>query len=84
MVEMDDKNMDKYREQLLGEIEELKNKFEIVKNEIVKDITNATPNKVISIVSSYSNNVSEMYVIAGQINILQQQLRAFDYYNKEN
>ena len=77
-------DMDKYREQLLEEIEELKNKFEIVKNETVKDITNATPNKVISIVSSYSNNVSELYVIAGQINILQQQLRAFDYYNKEN
>lgn len=76
--------MDMYREQLLLEIKELNDKFEIVKNETVKDITNATPNKVVSIVSSYSNNLSELYVIAGQINILQQQLRSFDYYNKEN
>lgn len=76
--------MDMYREQLLLEIKELNGKFEIVKNETVKDITNITPDKVTSIASSYSNNVRELYVIAGQINILQQQLRAFDYYNKEN
>lgn len=76
--------MDMYREQLLLEIKELNDKFEIVKNETVKDITNITPGKATSIASSYSNNVRELHVIAGQINILQQQLRAFDYYNKEN
>ena len=77
-------DMDKYREQLLEKIEELKNEFETVKSEMVKDITNATPNKVTSMVSSYSGGVSELCVIAGKINALQEQLRALDYYSKDN
>ena len=77
-------DMDKYREQLLEKIEELRNEFETVKSETVKDITNATPNKVTSMVSSYSSGVSELCVIAGKINALQDQLRAFDYYSKDN
>ena len=36
--------MNKYREQLLEKIEELKSEFETVKNETIKDIANATPN----------------------------------------
>ena len=35
-------------------------------------------------VSSYSSGVSELCVIAGKINALQEQLRAFDYYSKDN
>ena len=76
--------MNKYREQLLEKIEELKSEFETVKNETIKDIANATPNKVTSMVSSYSSGVSELCVIAGKINSLQEQLRAFDYYSKDN
>lgn len=75
--------MDRYREQLLEKIEELKSEFETIKNETTNDIGNATPNKVTSMVSSYSSGVSELCVIAGKINALQEQLRAFDYYNKE-
>ena len=76
--------MNKYREQLLEKIEELKSEFETVKNETIKDIANATPNKVTSMVSSYSSGVSELCVIAGKISALQEQLRAFDYYSKDN
>lgn len=76
--------MNKYREQLLEKIEELKSEFETVKNETIKNITNATPNKVTSMVSSYSSGASELCVIAGKINALQEQLRAFDYYSKDN
>ena len=76
--------MNKYRDQLLEKIEELKSAFETVKNETIKDIANATPNKVTSMVSSYSSGVSELCVIAGKINALQEQLRAFDYYSKDN
>ena len=76
--------MNKYRDQLLEKIEELKSEFETVKNETIKDIANATPNKVTSMVSSYSSGVSELCVIAGKINALQEQLRAFDYYSKDN
>ena len=76
--------MDKYRKQLLEKIEELKNEFETVQSETVKDITNATPNKVTSMVSSYSSGISKLCVIAGKINALQEQLRAFDYYSKDN
>ena len=76
--------MNKYREQLLEKIEELKSEFETVKNETIKDIANATPNKVTSMVSSYSSGVSELCVIAGKINALHEQLRAFAYYSKDN
>ena len=76
--------MNKYREQLLEKIEELKSEFKTVKNETIKDITNATPNKVTGMVSSYSSGISELCVIAGKINALQEQLRAFDYYSKDN
>ena len=76
--------MNKDRQQLLEKIEELKSEFETVKNETIKDIANATPNKVTSMVSSYSSGVSELCVIAGKINALQEQLRAFDYYSKDN
>lgn len=54
----------------------------IVKSEIVKDISSATPNKVSTMTSTYSSRISELCVISGKISSLLDQLRAFDYYNK--
>lgn len=76
--------MKEYREQLVEKIEELKQEFESIKEETATEIANATPNKMTGFVSSYSSAVSELYIVAGKINALQEQLRAFDYYNKEN
>lgn len=75
--------MNEYREQLIEKIEELKQEFESKKEETAEDISRATPNRMTNMVSTYSSGISELYIIAGKINVLQEQLKAFDYYNKE-
>lgn len=75
--------MNEYREQLERKLEELRQEFEELKSNVVKDLENATPNRMSGMTSTYSSGISEMSVIAGKINALQEQIRAFEHYKSE-
>ena len=74
--------MNEYRGQLERKLEELKQEFEETKDNLTNDLSAATPNKMVGFTSTYSGQISELSVLAGKINALQEQIRAFDYYNK--
>lgn len=76
--------MKEYREQLEKKMEELKQEFNKTKDNLSKNLSDATPNKIISYTSTYAGQISDLSIVAGKINALQEQLRVFDYYNKEN
>lgn len=75
--------MDEYKERLIEKIEELKQEFKSKKEETGEDILNSSPNRVLSMINTYSSGISELFIIAGKINALQEQLKELDYYNKK-
>lgn len=74
--------MKEYREQLEIKLNQLKEDFEEQKRNLIDNLENATPNQISQYTSTYGSGLLEITAIAGKIKELQEQIRAFDYYNK--